>query len=115
MAVFVNKTRDVTICRLYIEGHTLQGIGDVYGLSRQRVKQILLANGVTIKTRVKKRTERHKFLGLNVPEPIKQAVVQEAERRQMSVSKFASKGLIDLLILVGRRDFTVQDLPEAKR
>lgn len=39
--------RDVMILELREKGYSLQYIGDVFGLSRERVRQILLTHGVS--------------------------------------------------------------------
>lgn len=41
--------REARMCRLYQEGHTLQQIGTVYGLTRERVRQIISKAGMTAK------------------------------------------------------------------
>lgn len=41
-----NLEREAVICGLYREGKTLQEVGDVFGLTRERVRQILRRAGV---------------------------------------------------------------------
>jgi DNA-directed RNA polymerase sigma subunit (sigma70/sigma32) len=41
-----NLEREAVICDLYREGKTLQEVGDVFGLTRERVRQILRRAGV---------------------------------------------------------------------
>ncbi|HEY5851965.1 MAG TPA: sigma factor-like helix-turn-helix DNA-binding protein [Lysobacter sp.] len=41
-----NPEREAVICRLYQDGKTLQEVGDVFGLTRERVRQILRRAGV---------------------------------------------------------------------
>ena len=41
-----NLEREAVICALYREGRTLQEVGDVFGLTRERVRQILRRAGV---------------------------------------------------------------------
>ena len=41
-----NNTRDQEIIAFYKEGKTLQEIGDIYGLSRERIRQLLKMNGL---------------------------------------------------------------------
>jgi len=43
------EIRDRAICRRYRNGETCQAIGDGLGLTRQRVHQILHANGVVMR------------------------------------------------------------------
>lgn len=42
-----NKERQEEAVSLYRSGHTLQQIGDKYGLTRERIRQILVAAGVS--------------------------------------------------------------------
>lgn len=44
-----NFEREAVICRLYRDGKTLQEVGDVFGLTRERVRQILKRAGVNPK------------------------------------------------------------------
>lgn len=39
--------RNKSICQMYVDGHTLQEVGDKYGVTRERIRQILVKNGVT--------------------------------------------------------------------
>lgn len=41
-----NFEREAVICRLYRDGKTLQEVGEVFGLTRERVRQILKRAGV---------------------------------------------------------------------
>lgn len=41
-----NLERETVICALYQEGKTLQEVGDVFGLTRERIRQILRRAGV---------------------------------------------------------------------
>jgi hypothetical protein len=41
-----NLEREAVICGLYREGKTLQEVGDVFGLTRERIRQILRRAGV---------------------------------------------------------------------
>jgi hypothetical protein len=57
-----NMEREAVICRLYRDGKTLQEVGDVFGVSRERVRQILRragispdAGGVRERTRLRRR------------------------------------------------------------
>lgn len=42
----VHTTRDRELCELFKTGKTLQQVGDVYGITRERVRQILVKNGI---------------------------------------------------------------------
>lgn len=41
------ENRNDAICRLYTEGKTLQEVGDKYGITRERVRQILVKKGIS--------------------------------------------------------------------
>lgn len=42
-----NLEREAVICTLYQEGKTLQEVGDVFGLTRERIRQILRRAGIS--------------------------------------------------------------------
>lgn len=83
--------RNAEICRLYTGGLTLQQVGDHYGLTKERVRQILREAGV-YKTDRKKETKvvRDAFLGINITEGDKVALCQEAARRGVSMSQLTA-------------------------
>jgi len=67
----MRKIRDAasqaSMCDLYRSGLTLQQIGDRYGVSRERVRQVIVAVGVTsrdggAKARAKKRAQRKRAI-----------------------------------------------------
>lgn len=45
----IDSGRDADIIELYSDGNTLQKIGSIYGVSRERIRQILKRNGFTRK------------------------------------------------------------------
>lgn len=90
--------RDAEICRLYINGLTLQQIGDHYGKTREWTRQVLRKCGV-YKTDRKDiaKTVRHKFLGINISNSAKVALCQEAIRRGLSVSALTAEWIDEKL------------------
>ena len=57
-----NLEREAVICSLYRDGKTLQEVGDVFGLTRERVRQILRRAGVSpTQGGVRKRSERSRL------------------------------------------------------
>ena len=57
-----NLEREAVICSLYRDGKTLQEVGDVFGLTRERVRQILRRAGVSpTQGGVRKRSERRRY------------------------------------------------------
>lgn len=78
--------RDADICRRYLTGETLQSIGDSYGLSRQRIEQIIQQAGIWRQSAIKP-SERDEFVGIVVPKPLKDALQDEAETRNTSMSQ----------------------------
>lgn len=84
--------RDAEICRLYTRGLTLQQVGDHFGLTKERVRQILREGGVYKSDRKKEaRLVRDKFLGINITEGDKVALCREAERRGISMSALTAE------------------------
>lgn len=90
------SARDIEICRLYIgtkdqPGLTLQALGEQFHISRERVRQILRREGVFKRDR---HIDLHnQYLGVGVPQPLKDALYSEAEQRGISVSALVSETL----------------------
>jgi len=40
------ESRNCEMCQMYLDGHTLQQVGERFGITRERVRQILVKNGV---------------------------------------------------------------------
>lgn len=89
--------RNTEICRLYVEGATLQEVGEGFKLSRERVRQILRKNGVYKKDRAVEKSGRDEFLGVNITESDKAALREEASRRGLSMSALTSDLIKDML------------------
>lgn len=60
---YQTNQRDLAMCRAYADGKTLQEVGDQYGLTRERVRQILCKNNVKDR-RLWKKPEPPKFVPL---------------------------------------------------
>ena len=97
----MNEERDIAICELYLSGKTLEEIGDVYGLRRQRVQQILKREGYDRTDRPVERSDRELFLGVNVSESVKAALREEAVKRGVSMSSITSDLLKEMLKACG--------------
>lgn len=100
------SARDIEICRLYIgtkdqPGLTLQALGERFHISRERVRQILRRQNVFKKDRIIELSGRDQFLGINITEPVKLALREEAQRRGVSVSALSSETLSDMLASLG--------------
>jgi len=90
-----NPVRDAEICRLYAdENWTLEACGEKFGLSRQRIKQIIKAHDVWRRPVPRVASERNtEFLGVFMTEEDKAALRSEAERSGVSLSDLARKRL----------------------
>ena len=103
-----NKNRNEEICKRYVEGGTLKSIAFDYGLSSERVRQILQRGGISKHFRAKQKNvglkdgvfvtdERGEFLGVNLSEEDKTALREEAARRGISMSKLSSNIIQEML------------------
>lgn len=90
-----NTDRDDQICRLYAAGATLEYLGSVYTLSRQRIQQIVMKAGIFRGT--VQRSDREEFLGVNVTRDDKKALLREAHRRGLSMSALTSDMIKEML------------------
>lgn len=85
--------RNAEIGRRYMEGETLQSIGNSYGISRMRVKQIVKKAGLW-----RKRTrEDVEFLGVNLAPGTKDALRAKADERGVSMSKLTNDAITLML------------------
>lgn len=96
----MNQERDALICKEYNDGMTVQLLALQTGLSAERVRQVLRKAGVYNPQR-QVTTDREKFLGVNISEPVKVALRQEAERRGLSMSSLTSDVLKGMLVDLG--------------
>ena len=87
--------RNEEICRLYTTGSTLEECGAPFGLTRERVRQILRQYRVYKSDRpVEVSTnKRDTFLGVNVTSTTKAALKTEAKERSISVSALVDEKL----------------------
>ena len=93
-----HEERDAEICRLYKNGLTLRALGEQFGLTHERVRQILRKAGAHEAYRKKAaRRVRQAFLGVNISEGDKVALCQEAERRGISMSALTAELIKDML------------------
>lgn len=89
------KERDTEIRRLYLKGLTGAEIAGVYGISAQRVYQILQLH------KEDKFRARQEVLGVPLSENVKVALRQEADRRHCSMSELTSEWISSRLSYCG--------------
>ena len=85
--------RNEEICARYMAGETLQAVGDRFGISRMRVKQIVKKAGLW-RQRSKEQVE---FLGVNLAIETKEALRAKADKRGISMSRLTSDALTAML------------------
>lgn len=91
-------TRDQQICICYRAGNTVPDIAEAFQLSKQRVQQILQASHITRQENPRTRNKQlYAFIGANVTQDVKDAIVKEARRRKMSISAWVSRIIQDEL------------------
>lgn len=94
-----NAARDAEIIRRYSEGETAAELCAHFKLTRGRMYQILKG---TKKVQQKVTTPpRDLFLGINVSEQVKDALLLEAARRGVSISSLSSDALRAMLVECG--------------
>ena len=89
--------RNKAICDYYNAGHKLRECASKFQLGRQRILQILQAGGAW-KPYVK--TDRTKYIGVNVSEDTKVALKELADAEGKSVSKFTAD-VLDRVVAEG--------------
>lgn len=90
------QTRNNEIAKLYLEGKTLEECGEIYRISRQRIKQILKKYGVWRK-RAESSDLRDELLGVTLSKADKLALREEAQRRGLSMSALTSDLIKEML------------------
>lgn len=102
------EQRDAEICKRYrgndtTPGETLEALATRFHLSRERVRQIVLAAGLTKKDRVTPEKEDDTFLGLYTTAEVKKALKAEAAKqgKGVSVSSLSTRAIIDMLVNLG--------------
>ena len=84
------EKRDDEIVAYYLEGHKLAQCASKFALGRQRI-QIILENKGVWKPYV--RSGRDKHLGVTVTQETKDALIEKAEEKGISVSQLVSDTL----------------------
>ena len=91
------KERNDEICARYKAGATLEACAEAFGISKERVRQVLRRAGVFKADRLRAASDRTAFLGVNLTPATKEALKVGAEERGASVSQFVSDALDDLV------------------
>ena len=91
--------RDGEIMRRYTAGEPISALCKSFKLTRGRIYQIL--KGVRKERRTATDVPRDMFLGINVSESVKDALLIEANRRGVSMSSLSSKTLREMLVACG--------------
>lgn len=89
--------RNFEMCRQYMDGTTLDDCAVRFGVSRERVRQILRKAGVFKRDRFVEKSQRDHYIGINVSEASKEGLKDLAERQGVSVSRLASDTLERML------------------
>ncbi len=89
------EERNRLICDLYMSGKTLQECKNEYGISRERVRQILRKAGVFRGWRAAttEGSDRVEFLGINVSAEMKENLKTESTAQDISLSELVSNTL----------------------
>jgi hypothetical protein len=92
----MDRNKQIILC--YRAGNTMDVIASAFGISKQRVHQLLQRAGVTRQENPATRNrELYAFIGANVTKEVKALAVREAKRRHMSLSGWVSRVLQDEL------------------
>lgn len=93
----MNSERDEEICRLFVDGMSLHDCSVRFGVSHERIRQILRKAKVFKGKRPLDKSDRDEFLGVNLTEADKIRLRAEAGRRGMSMSMLTSDLIRDML------------------
>lgn len=92
----IEATRNAAICAYYLAGHSARACGKKFLLSRARIYQIIKKAGI-LRNPVSQ-VQRNKFLGVSVSEQTKAALIEEAGKKGISVSRLTSDALDALVV-----------------
>ena len=92
--------RNELIVQKYQSGHPIEELCLEYKITRSRIFQILKKAGVP-RERHGPQVGRDQFLGVNLSEPVKDALRAEANRRGISMSSLSYDMLKEMLITLG--------------
>lgn len=91
--------RNADICRMYLMGRiTLQQIGELFGLSKERVRQIVKTAGFNQAHRRQTQTPQRVYLGIGVASHVKEMMRREAEKQGISLSELTGQALEQSLV-----------------
>lgn len=113
------QQRNDLICRAYMVGISLAECGRPFGMTRQRVKQIVQEAGLW-RTRPRTANNRDQYIGVNLSKEDKAALKAEAARLGVSISAMTStwiKHRLDKLEAARRKslDAVQQELDAAQQ
>ena len=96
-----NKTeRNAELVSRYLAGDSTEELQTMFKITRARIYQILKEAGISPE-RQQNADGRDQFLGVNLSEPVKDALRAEAQRRGLSMSALTSGMLRDMLVACG--------------
>jgi len=96
----VKQRRNAAICEAYVNGVSVHALSEEYGISTQRIRQILRRNGVTKRDQFQAPRRHHlgmSQVGITVTDSVKEKLKQEAQRRGMTMSSFGAELLKESL------------------
>jgi len=96
----MNKTeRNAELIRRYLANEPIEELSSSFRLTRGRIYQILNKAGVSRDRQAP--DGRDQFLGVNLAEPVKDALRAEAQRRGVTMSSLSSEVLREMLVSCG--------------
>jgi hypothetical protein len=94
-----SMTRDQQIALCYRAGRTIYAIASAFDVTPMRVNQILKKQGITRDDNPKTRNKQlYAFVGANIEQHVKDALVIVAKKKHMSISAYIKKLIEDDLI-----------------